>query len=56
LLSPDQVALEVERGLLATIGARLEHSTRTVGVTTRERWRPTAPQQRFLDLLHGIAA
>ena len=51
LLSPDQVALEVERGLLTTIGPRLEHSTRTIGITTRDHWRPTLPQARFLELL-----
>lgn len=51
LLSPDQVALEVERGLLTTIGPRLDHSTRTIGITTRDHWRPTAPQARFLELL-----
>jgi DNA-binding transcriptional LysR family regulator len=56
LLSPDQVALEVERGLLTTIGPRLEHSTRTIGVTTRERWRPTAAQARFVALVREIAA
>lgn len=56
LLSPDQVALEIERGLLATIGPRLDHSTRTIGVTIRERWRPTAPQAYFLDLLRDVTA
>lgn len=55
LLSPDQVSLEVERGLLTTIGPRLDHSVRTIGVTTRERWRPTAPQARFLELLREAA-
>lgn len=55
LLSPDQVALEVERGLLTTIGRRLEHSTRTIGITTREHWRPTLPQARFLELLQTPA-
>jgi DNA-binding transcriptional LysR family regulator len=54
LLSPDQVALEVERGLLTAIGPRLKHSTRTIGVTTRERWRPTVPQAYFLDLLRDV--
>lgn len=56
LLSPDQVALEIERGLLATIGPRLDNSTRTIGVTIRERWRPTAPQAYFLDLLRDVTA
>lgn len=55
LLSPDQVALELERGLLATIGPPLDRSVRTIGVTTRERWHPTAPQSRFLALLREVA-
>ncbi len=54
LLSPDQVALEVERGLLTTIGPRLDGSVRTIGVTTRARWRPTKPQARFLALLDEV--
>jgi DNA-binding transcriptional LysR family regulator len=56
LLSPDQVALEVDGGMLTTIGPRLEHSTRTIGITTRDHWRPTLPQARFLELLRATAA
>jgi DNA-binding transcriptional LysR family regulator len=55
LLSPDQVALEVDGGMLTTIGPRLEHSTRTIGITTRDHWRPTLPQARFLELLRATA-
>jgi DNA-binding transcriptional LysR family regulator len=55
LLSPDQVTMEIDRGLLATIGPPLEHSTRTIGITTRERWRPTASQARFIELLREIS-
>ncbi len=55
LLSPDQVALEVERGLLAPIGRPLEDGTRMIGVTTRVGWRPTPAQARFLDLVHDAA-
>ena len=53
LLSPDQVALEVQSGILATIGRPLEHGVRTIGITTRIRWRPTAAQRRFVDLLES---
>ena len=56
LLSPDQVALEVDGGLLTTIGPRLEHSIRTIGITTRDHWRPTLPQARFLELLRTTVA
>jgi hypothetical protein len=38
---------------LTTIGPRLEHSTRTIGITTRDHWRPTQPQARFLELLRA---
>ena len=55
LLSPDQVALQIRSGLLAQVGAPLEHSRRLVGITTRRSWRPTAIQRRFLDLLKEAA-
>jgi LysR family transcriptional regulator of gallate degradation len=55
LLSPDQVALEVERGLLTQIGGRLDHSLRTIGVTTRERWHGSVAQMRFLAILSDVS-
>lgn len=55
LLSPAQVAVEVEAGSLAVIGAPIPDSIRNIGVTTRLGWRPTAIQARFLELL-GEAA
>ncbi len=55
LLSPDQVALEIDSGLLTTIGPPLEHGTRTIGITTRLSWRPTAAQRRFVDLIEATA-
>lgn len=36
-LSPDWVALEVDGGMLTTIGSRLERR-RTIGVTTYDHW------------------
>ena len=51
LLSPDQIALEVETGLLALIGRPRDDMVRTIGVSTRADWRPTALQTRFLELL-----
>jgi DNA-binding transcriptional LysR family regulator len=56
LLSPDQVALETQSGILAAIGRPLEHGVRTIGITTRSGWRPTAAQRRFVSLLEGAAA
>lgn len=52
LLSPQQVSLEIATGILAPIGPPLAHSKRTIGVTTREGWRPTSAQARFLELVH----
>lgn len=51
LLSPDQVALEISASVLATIGPPLTESSRTIGISTREGWRPTSAQSRFLDLV-----
>jgi DNA-binding transcriptional LysR family regulator len=51
LLSPDQVALEIAAGILATIGPPLPSSTRTIGITTRADWRPSAVQRQFLEML-----
>jgi DNA-binding transcriptional LysR family regulator len=51
LLSPDQVAMEVETGILAIIDTPLTLPDRRIGVTTRAGWRPTPLQARFLDLL-----
>lgn len=54
LLSPDQVALEIDAGVLVSLGS-LPMSKRTIGITVRESWRPTASQQFFLDALADVA-
>ncbi|KQM29023.1 MULTISPECIES: LysR family transcriptional regulator [unclassified Sphingomonas] len=51
LLSPDQVALEVDAGLLVRIGPELSDTVRTIGITTRTGWRSTAGQARLIALL-----
>lgn len=51
LLSPDQLALEIEAGLLAALPAPAGLPARTIGMTVRSGWRPTAPQRGFIDLL-----
>jgi LysR family transcriptional regulator, regulator for genes of the gallate degradation pathway len=56
LLSPDQVTLEIEAAVLSAIGPPLVHGMRTIGVTTRAEWRPTAAQQRFIELVEQAAA
>ena len=55
LLSPDQVALEVEAGKLVRIGPELADTLRTIGITTRANWRPTARQLRLIELIHSTA-
>lgn len=56
LLSPDQIALELESGLLKTLSVELPSAERTIGVITRSGWRPTPLQRRFLELLTTIAS
>lgn len=55
LLSPDQVALEIESGMLTTIGRPLPLGIRTIGITMREGWRPTAAQSMLVALLEQAA-
>ena len=55
LLSPDQVAVELEAGWLIKICEAPENLERTIGTTTRAGWRPTAMQTTFLDTLHASA-
>ena len=56
LLSPDQIAMEVETGLLTMIGRPRADMVRTIGITMRAGWRPTALQARFIALLHEARA
>ena len=54
LLSPAQLAVELEAGVLATLPTPAP-VLRRIGITTREGWRPTAPQAAFVDLLRVVA-
>lgn len=56
LLSPDQVAVELEAGWLRKICDAPPGLVRTIGVTTRTDWRPTAKQAAFLDILSAQAS
>ena len=51
LLSADQVAVELEAGWLEPVGAAPSGIIRTIGVTSRAGWRPTAKQLAFVDQL-----
>lgn len=55
LLSPAQLAVELDAGVLATLPPPVPVA-RTIGITTREGWRPTAPQAAFTALLREVAA
>ncbi|MDT0509067.1 LysR family transcriptional regulator [Novosphingobium sp. MMS21-SN21R] len=54
LLSPAQLAVELQAGVLATKPTPVPVA-RTIGITTREGWRPTAPQAAFTALLRQVA-
>jgi LysR family transcriptional regulator, regulator for genes of the gallate degradation pathway len=55
LLSPDQVAVELEAGWLVKIADTPQGLTRTIGITTRHGWRPTAMQSAFVQSLTEAA-
>ena len=55
LLSHDQLALELQAGMLTDIGPAPGAISRTIGLTTRADWRPTRLQQQFMDAV-AIAA
>lgn len=52
LLSPEQLAVEIDFGLLVTLEPPVPIS-RTIGITTRAGWLPTAAQQTLLSLLRN---
>lgn len=60
ILSARQVALELDYGILADLSGPLPGTARSIGLTTRDGWRPTVLQQSFIDELrrqvHGAAA
>jgi DNA-binding transcriptional LysR family regulator len=55
LLSPDQVAVELEAGWLARIGEAPGDPSRLIGITHRAAWRPTRLQQRFISAVEQEA-
>ena len=54
LLSPDQLRVEIEAGLIA-YAAPPHPIERTIGITTRRDWRPTPAQGTMLSILAGEA-
>ena len=55
LLSPDQVAPEIASGMLVQVGPLLSRAVRTIGITTRRDWRPTAAQQALIEEIKAAA-
>jgi DNA-binding transcriptional LysR family regulator len=55
LVSPDQVAVELEARWLTSLGTVPSAFHRVIGVTTRASWRPTAVQAEFLADLNAVA-
>lgn len=55
LLSPDQVAVELEAGWLTKIADTPTGLTRTIGITTRHGWRPTGMQSAFIESISDVA-
>lgn len=53
LLSPDQVSVELDAGVLAALPTPVP-VTRTIGIATRAGWRPTAAQAAFVTLLEQV--
>jgi LysR family transcriptional regulator of gallate degradation len=54
LLSPDQIQIERQAGLIREIGRALPSSPRQIGLTTRRDWHPTAVQQAFIARLREM--
>ena len=55
ILSPHQVRLEMEQGLLCRLSVELTQASRTIGLSTRKDWQPTSTQSLLLDLLAKAA-
>jgi LysR family transcriptional regulator, regulator for genes of the gallate degradation pathway len=56
LLSPDQVAVELEAGWLEIIADAPPGLSRTIGITTRTGWQPTALQSEFIEQLRWVVS
>ena len=54
LLSPSQIALQINAGLLARVGPPLPDTTRRLGMVVRQDWRPTRLQRRFTEILMDL--
>lgn len=55
LISRHQILREQAQGLLVTLPYDMSRTRRPIGLTTRRNWRPTATQNRFLELIRRAA-
>ncbi|PWE28680.1 LysR family transcriptional regulator [Pararhodobacter marinus] len=55
IVSLHQVATELSDGHIAPLDVALSNNWRSIGLTYRQSWRPTATQARFMDLLRAAA-
>jgi DNA-binding transcriptional LysR family regulator len=53
LLSVDQLALELDVGMVIDIGPAPGSVSRIIGITTRADWRPTRLQRRFMEAVEA---
>lgn len=54
ILSPDQVAVELEAGWLTIVCSLPPRLNRVIGLTHREGWRPTESQSNFMEDLIAV--
>lgn len=55
MLSPDQVAMELDAGILVDLGPVPGDLSRTIGLTTRMDWRPTRMQRNLIGMIESVA-
>ncbi|WP_319529630.1 LysR family transcriptional regulator [uncultured Cohaesibacter sp.] len=56
LMSPNQMRVELDLGLVVKLGLELPDTERSIGLTYRKGWHPTKTQSRFMDLVRCAAA
>lgn len=56
IMSPDQVAVELEAEWVKIVGATPRRLRRTIGLTYRRDWRPTATQTAFVEILRAVSS
>jgi hypothetical protein len=55
IVSLHQIETEMADGHIVRLDVPLTGNARTIGLTYRTSWRPTATQARFLDLLRAAS-